>query len=415
MAPLLTWRTLRRLLIALLLLLVAWLLWRGARLAAVTYAAVEAAQQLQAAAAPAAPAGEAGPAVDVQGLRAGLALLDGRLDALAAELAPLAPALRWVGGLANAGLGAVPGQVATAQQLAGAAAAFGPQLDWLLGMDAPRRYLLLVQNNHELRATGGFISAFGYLVIEEGRIASLDFVDSYELFSLQSEYPPAPAPMEQFMGIQLLVARDANWSPDLPTAAAEIARLYTQDSGRAVDGILTLDLHAVQRLVGALGSLRVPGVGAPLTAGNLEAELVRLWEQPPAAAENGEENGGVGGDWWSRRKDFVPLVAGAIVERIQGGAVDAPALSLAISGSGDIALGRGRCGTAKFSTSGSGDISAGGVQCETLTVSISGSGDVAAQATGTATLRTSGSGDISVTGGARCTSRSSGSGTISCG
>lgn len=96
-------------------------------------------------------------------------------------------------------------------------------------------------------------------------------------------------------------------------------------------------------------------------------------------------------------------------------AVDAPALSLAISGSGDIALGRGRCGTAKFSTSGSGDISAGGVQCETLTVSISGSGDVAAQATGTATLRTSGSGDISVTGGARCTSRSSGSGTISCG
>lgn len=95
--------------------------------------------------------------------------------------------------------------------------------------------------------------------------------------------------------------------------------------------------------------------------------------------------------------------------------VDAPVLRLSISGSGDLSVGGGRCGTGTYFATGSGDIGAAGVRCETLTVSATGSGDIAAQATGTASLRTTGSGDIRVTGGARCATRSTGSGNMSCG
>lgn len=38
----------------------------------------------------------------------------------------------------------------------------------LLGMDGPKTYLILVQNNHELRADGGFIAAIGWLTLDQG-------------------------------------------------------------------------------------------------------------------------------------------------------------------------------------------------------------------------------------------------------
>ena len=191
-----------------------------------------------------------------------------------------------------------------------------------MGLDAPRRYLVLVQNNHELRATGGFLSAFGSVVVDQGQIADLAFVDSYDLFSTAHEYPPAPAPMQEYMGIQLLTPRDGNWSPDLPTAAETIRKLYTQETGQAVDGIITVDLDAVRHLVKALGSVQVEGVPTPITAENVEQELVRLWEQP--AGQAGEAGGTkeATSDWWEQRKDFVPLVAGAVLARLQAGKFD---------------------------------------------------------------------------------------------
>ena len=246
---------------------------------------------------------------------------------------PLAPAARALQGLPGYGsaIAAGPQLVASAHRLVATAAAMGPELDWLLGVDAPRTYLLLVQNNHELRATGGFISAFGTLVVEQASVADLSFVDSYELFSTEHEYPPAPQAMQAYMGIQLLVPRDSNWSPDLPTAAETIRRLYSQETGQEVDGIITLDLDAVRNLVKALGSISVAGVETPITAANVEQELVQLWEQPANQTAHQTEATGGAGDWWSQRKDFVPQVAGAALAKLQAGDFDAAALTAEIS------------------------------------------------------------------------------------
>lgn len=317
----------RRVTIGLLLLLVAFILWRGARLAWLAWQASEVMRRIEAdGAAINLTSGEAGaPEAGLTGLHDDLLLLDRRLQMLTAELQPLDPLLRRVGEFPP--FGNIPELMDTAQRLTSAAVRMEPHADWLLGMDSPRRYLIVVQNNHELRATGGFISAFGYLVIEKGKIVDLNFVDSYELFSMQSEYPPAPAPMEQYMGIQLLVARDANWSPDLPTAAPEIARLYTQDSGREVDGIVTLDLNAVRHLVAGLGKLKIEGVKVAVTEATVESVLVRLWESPANSTETAATSGL---DWWLKRKDFVPLVAETAMARIQTGDFDPPTLAAAL-------------------------------------------------------------------------------------
>lgn len=234
---------------------------------------------------------------------------------MAAAAAVGAGGLHWE--RAQAGSGPAQGWQGT-MSIGEVGARLGPSLPWLLGMDAPRTYLLLVQNNHELRATGGFIAAVGRVTVDKGRLTELDFVDSYQLYSDKSTYPPAPRPMREHMAIELLVMRDANWSADFPTSAQIARALYAQETGVEVDGIFSVDLNAVKLLVGALGELQVPGADEPITGANIEEQVIRFWEKPVgSSATSGEQ---VDADWFNRRKDFVPAIAKAALERIQSGA-----------------------------------------------------------------------------------------------
>lgn len=207
------------------------------------------------------------------------------------------------------------------------AARLAPSLPWLLGMDAPRTYLVLVQNNHELRSTGGFIAAVGQVTVDQGQLKDLDFVDSYQLYSETGIYPPAPQPMRDHMAIELLVLRDANWSAHFPTSAQVARALYAQETGIQVDGIFTVDLNAVKLLVGALGELEVPGADEPITGDNIEEQVIRFWEQPAGSESVLGEQWDF--EWFARRKDFVPAIAKAALERVQGGANYAALLAAA--------------------------------------------------------------------------------------
>lgn len=216
-------------------------------------------------------------------------------------------------------------QLRAAAALAATASALGDAWPDLLGTARPATYLILVQNNHELRATGGFISALAPATWREGRLQPIEFVDSYAIFDQDLAYPPAPLPMQRYMEIQLLTLRDGNWSPDLPTSARLIRTLYQQHTGLAVDGVITLDLDAVALLLPAFGQLRVPGVETPIGAANVESALVALWNEPVTADSSAATP--YEGDWWAQRKDFVGQLAGAAFSRLQAREVDAAALA----------------------------------------------------------------------------------------
>ncbi|MFN8490133.1 MAG: DUF4012 domain-containing protein [Caldilineaceae bacterium] len=193
----------------------------------------------------------------------------------------------------------------------------GTALPNLLGFKDAKTYLILVQNNHELRATGGFISALGKLTVDKGRIAGMEFVDSYKLFREDVNYPAAPEPMQRYMDVPLMLVRDANWSPDLPTTAKLVKALYAQETGTSVDGIVTIDLRAVQLIVGALGPLSLPGAPAPITGDNIIEQIKQFWAKPPETGDTIQTKGL--GQWWGQRKDFMPTLAKAALQRVQSG------------------------------------------------------------------------------------------------
>lgn len=199
-----------------------------------------------------------------------------------------------------------------------------PSLPHLLGFNNPATYLVLVQNNDELRATGGFISAIGTLHLENADIAGLEFADSYAYMRPDLQYPPAPAPMQRYMNIPLLLVRDANWSPDLPTSAQLIKAMFTHDTGATVQGIVTVDLRAVELLIGGLGPLQIEGADEPISGANVVEQVKQFWTAPTDAGGTIETVGL--GAWWGQRKDFIPLLANSALQRLQSGEVNLIAL-----------------------------------------------------------------------------------------
>lgn len=218
-------------------------------------------------------------------------------------------------------------QVQATVRLMEAGLQLSPALPGLLGTDGPRTYLLLMQNNHELRPTGGFISAVGSISVANGSLGEIEIEDSYRIASNAFDHPAAPAALQRYMGIELIFVRDANWSPDFPTTAALVQALYTQDMQQPVHGVVALDLHAVQELVNALGPIYLEGAETPITGENFVEQVIQFWEQP---LETGDtlESAGLG-EWWNQRKDFMPALAEAAIAKLRSGQVNPLAVAQA--------------------------------------------------------------------------------------
>ena len=134
-------------------------------------------------------------------------------------------------------------------------------LPWNDLLSDSKHWLILLNNSDELRATGGFTTAFVDVSISNGTL-TWRFENSYSVdnFDRMSYHPLPPDPMRDFMGIQYWVFRDSNWSPDHPTAAKVAARIYALDRGVAMpDGVVTVNMSGMTTLARYLPTLNING------------------------------------------------------------------------------------------------------------------------------------------------------------
>ncbi|MCL4880510.1 MAG: DUF4012 domain-containing protein [Anaerolineae bacterium] len=183
------------------------------------------------------------------------------------------------------------------------------QLPNIIGLyGEERNYLLVLQNEDELRATGGFISAVGVARFQNGHLDSITFEDSYTLDKPDAPLLTPPAPLQEFMLAETWVLRDANWSPDAPTAARDIQKIYESNTGEKLDGVIMLNQEAVVRLVDAIGPLTLPDFPEPITGANLRNYMRRAYSPDESVPLE---------EWWLDRKQFIQVLFDAIMQRIQ--------------------------------------------------------------------------------------------------
>lgn len=142
----------------------------------------------------------------------------------------------------------------------------------ILGHKNPRQYLLLFQNNSEMRATGGFIGTYGLLTLDKGEIEEL-FIDG--VFNADGQLHEKIIPPRPIQKISTAWSmHDANWFADFPTSAKKIAWFYEKTGGPTVDGVVSFTPTVIERLMKLTGPLDMPEYGIVLTPENF-VELIQ--------------------------------------------------------------------------------------------------------------------------------------------
>lgn len=138
----------------------------------------------------------------------------------------------------------------------------------LLGFEKEQRYLVLFQNNYELRPTGGFIGSYGILRVDQGRVVDFTIHDVYDADGKLKEKIVPPFPLARYMGASNWFMRDSNYYLDFPTSAATAANFLKLETGEVVDGVIAIDVFFLASLLEATGPLPMPDYNETLTQDN---------------------------------------------------------------------------------------------------------------------------------------------------
>lgn len=131
----------------------------------------------------------------------------------------------------------------------------------MLGEPEMRRYLVLFQNDKELRSTGGFLTAYAQFRVEKGKMVLEKATDIYDLDNALKKKFPAPREVTTFhKNVYNLYIRDSNLSPDYKVSMTKFLEMYDTAAGKEkIDGIIAMDTHVLVEVLKILGPETIGG------------------------------------------------------------------------------------------------------------------------------------------------------------
>lgn len=137
------------------------------------------------------------------------------------------------------------------------------KLPKIMGVEEERKFMVLFQNDGELRATGGFLTAYAILRVEKGKVFQEKSEDIYALDAKFNSTVPAPEIIRKYHKlVYRLYLRDSNLSPDFKVSMDTFSGYYNDiPSEPDIDGIIAVDTQVLKEIVEVLGPIEVPGFG----------------------------------------------------------------------------------------------------------------------------------------------------------
>ncbi len=174
---------------------------------------------------------------------------------------------------------------------------FGAQLE-LLDIVKSGRYLLLLQNNAEIRGSGGFIGSYAIVDIKDGQLSIPYFEKNiYHLDNAYSQtiYRNPPKPLVPILNGKGLAMHDSNFAADFQVSAKTVAWYWQDQLTRTnapvkneilealnnkteLDGVIAFNLSGFVELLKLIGPLQLTGETEALTSENFFPIIQRLVE-----------------------------------------------------------------------------------------------------------------------------------------
>lgn len=176
----------------------------------------------------------------------------------------------------------------------------------LINTPQPISYLVLLQNNAELRPTGGFIGSYALLTFQQGRLTDLQVQDVYSADGQLDGHVEPPEPIKEYLGEAAWYLRDSNWYPDFSASARQIEWFFEKETGTRVAGTIGLNLFTVQDLLKATGPIELPDFNETITSDN-------FFERAEYKSEINFFPGS------TQKKDFLTGLTRSLIQKFQTG------------------------------------------------------------------------------------------------
>lgn len=141
---------------------------------------------------------------------------------------------------------------------------FSEVLPQLLGYGEEKEYLLLFQNNEELRPTGGFIGSIGNLTVKDGKMTKIEIQDVYELDGQLKNHIEPPFIVRRYLQPHLYL-RDSNFHLNFQEGASTSAKIYNLETGREPDGVIAINLEVLRKTMEVTGPIALPSYNVTVT------------------------------------------------------------------------------------------------------------------------------------------------------
>lgn len=121
-----------------------------------------------------------------------------------------------------------------------------------------QRYLVLVQDNNELRPGGGFLSTYALITLDQGRIIGIQADSALSFDRLIEGKIEPPKVLKQLTGQTNWSFHDSNLDPDWSVNARQASWFYQRFKGQSVDGVIGLTLNVYRLLLEQIGEVKLP-------------------------------------------------------------------------------------------------------------------------------------------------------------
>lgn len=134
---------------------------------------------------------------------------------------------------------------------------------FIAGYEHPAELFFVIQNNNEIRATGGFFGTYGQLIIDQGKVGVFKTDNIYSL-----DYPAKekvtrvpPSPITKYLLEKTWFMRDGNWYPDWPMSAELIQNMYAEQTGKNTKftAVIAINPNLIKSLLSLTGPIVVEG------------------------------------------------------------------------------------------------------------------------------------------------------------
>ncbi len=153
----------------------------------------------------------------------------------------------------------------------------------ILGLNERKRYLILLQDNGEIRSTGGRISSYAIVAIENGQIRELYVDDAYNaqaILNLKGYYYRPQNSLVRALPSTPFALPLVNWDPNLDNVLLSSEQfIYDLGKGDSLDGVITLDIVFLQKLLDKWNGIQVPGESELTTSETLYSKIFETYSE----------------------------------------------------------------------------------------------------------------------------------------